>query len=202
MSATDTLIQRVQVLPRAVRWLLLAVAGLALFLVWDNVIRPWSEDFDSRSSRIEAQLSEIREGRGVTQSLRAGAMKGAVISLGAVAPPDDITSVSADLNTLVNESLKKHAATNPNFSARTRGKLPTNALTGIRQGRRIDRYTVDLKFDATPQAAAGVIADIESSPAVHSVNSIRMVRDTGGKLKVALTFEAWALEAKGTGGAA
>jgi len=202
VSATDAIISRVQGFPRAIQWLLLAAVGLVLFLTWDGVIRPLTEDFDSTSSRIEAQLNEIREGRNVTKDLRASAMKNAVVSLGEVAKPEAIDVVSANLNTLVNETLKKHAATNPNFSARTRGKLPNNALTSVRQGGRIDRYTVDLKFDATPQAAAAIIADIESSPAVHSVNSIRMVRDTGGKVKVAIAFEAWTLEAKSKGGAA
>ena len=202
MSATDTLITRVQAMPRAIQWLLLALVGLGLFLLWDNVIRPVTEGFDGTSMRIEAQLAEVRAGREVTRSLRAPDMRKAVISLGPVAAPQSIDTVSGQLNTLVSESLKKHGATNPNFSARTRGKLPNNALTSIRQGGRIDRYTIDLKFDATPQAAAGVISDIESSPAVHSINSIRLVRDSGGKVKVALTFEAWALESKGKGGAA
>ena len=202
MSATDTLIQRVQAMPRAIQWLVLAAVGFVLFLLWDSVIRPLCVEFDKTSSRIESQLNEIRDGRNVTKDLRASAMKNTVVSLGAVAKPEPIDDVSGKLNTLVNETLKKHAATNPNFSARTRGKLPNNALTSIRQGGRIDRYTVDLKFEATPQAAAAIIADIESSPAVHSINSIRMVRDTGGKVKVTLAFEAWTLENKTRGGTA
>jgi hypothetical protein len=88
--------------------------------------------------------------------------------------------------------LNKHRATSAVFSSRPGSRLPRNALVELTGGTgRIDRLTKEVKFDATPDAALAVIADLEASPHVDSISSVRIVRDAGGKVKVTLTIESW-----------
>ncbi len=201
MSGLDRIIQAFQQMPRVIQWAALAVLGTALYLLWDSQIRPWSADLNKEADRIDARVREVRASENVVTKLRSRENADLVTAIGPVRPPAGTAEGSKSFNEVVLEVLQKNGASNPTFSSRSRGKLPKTALMEVTGGRnRVDRMTGDLKFEATPKAAAAIIAELESSPHVDAINSVRIARDAGGRVKVSLTIEAWLLStAEGKG---
>ena len=191
MADTSALIQQFRQMPRVMQWVAVAAAGLVLFVIWDQAIRPQTEAWGKQADVIQSNVAKVRASETVARDLRLS--EPLVKALGPVRVPVPIAEGSRMFNDVVLGVLEKHGVT-PNFSVRSRGKLPKTSLTEVTSGsKRIDRLTGDLKFDATPAAAVAIISELESSPHIESIGSLRMVRDTGGRVKVQLTIEAWTL---------
>lgn len=179
-------------MPRAVQWGLLAAIGFCLFLIWDQFLNPQKGSWDKEAAAIESSVKDIRNTTSVTSKIQG--IKDVVVTLGPVDTPTSSTNGRDALNDAINKVLAQHGVAKDSFAFRSRGKLSKTALVSITTGtKRIDRLTGDLKFDATPKNAAAIIADLESNPDIEAVDSVRMTRDTGGKVKVHLTVEAWVL---------
>ena len=188
-------------MPRALQWALLAIIGFGLFALWDQFLNPLKVSWDKETAAIESSVRDIRNTEAVTSRIQG--VKDVVVALGPVDAPTNDREGAAALNVAINEVLKNNGAVNPSFSFRSRGKLSKTALVSITSGsKRIDRLTGDLKFDATPKNAAAIIAALESNPDIEAVDSVRMTRDTAGKVKVHLTLEIWVLTSESSKGEA
>ncbi len=69
----------------------------------------------------------------------------------------------------------------------------------------MERISGDLKFEARPEAALSIISELEDSPAIESITSVRLSTEAGpGKVRVDLTLEAWVVgsdqRSRGLGG--
>ncbi len=193
MSDTPApLLNRFLSLPRAIQWALLAAIGVTLFLAWDSWVGPMVEDLDRKAETISNDVRSIRAARDLATDLRKTELSNIVTGVGAVRPPRSPAAGTGSFTTVVNELMKKHGITDQDFSLRTRGKLPKNALIGVLPaGKRAERLTGDLKFSAKPEVAVAILAALESSPDIEQVSSVRMTKDQGGKVKVQYTLEAW-----------
>jgi hypothetical protein len=179
-------------MPRALQWALLAAIGFFLFWLWNQFLNPQKDAWDKDAAAIESSVKDIRNTEAVTSKIQG--IKDVVVALGPVDAPTSSVRGRDELNDAVNKVLRDNGALNQSFSFRSRGMLSKTALVSITAGtKRIDRLTGDLKFDANPKAAAAIIADLESNPNIEAVDSVRLTRDTGGKVKVHLTVEAWVL---------
>jgi len=90
--------------------------------------------------------------------------------------------------------VRKHGISDHSFSLRARGKLPKTALVGaMPAGKRAERMSGDLKFSAKPEVAMAILADIESSPDIEQVASVRLVKDANGKVRAHFVLEAWVI---------
>lgn len=188
-------------MPRALQWALLTVIFLGLFWVWDQYVRPLADKWDKQVSAIESRVKDIRATE--TISSKFPGLQEVAVTLGPVDTPTTEKEAEAAFVDAVNRVLQKNGATNQSTSYRSRGKLSKTALMSITGGtKRIDRYTGDLKFDATPKATAAIIADLESDPDIEAVDSVRMTRDTNGKVKVHLTVETWVISSEASKGEA
>lgn len=188
---------RFRALPRAMQWALVAVVGIGGFLLWDATINQWSQQINRSADAILANVSQIRAGTEVTTDFER--MTEVIVGLGPVELPDTPSEGETKLNRVVNDVLKRHTVSNTSFDMRLRGKLPPNALAGVTGGARVDRLVGDLKFTASPAEALAVIAELESSPEIEAVNTVRMTKDAAQKVKVNLTLESWVIsQDKGT----
>jgi hypothetical protein len=179
-------------MPRAIQWALLAAIGFCAFWVWDQYVNPLKDSWDKDAAAIETSVKDIRSTDSVSSRIQG--IKDVVVTLGPVDKPASSKDGQAAVYDAVNKVLAKNGVAKDSFSLRSRGKLSKTALVSITSGnKRIDRLTGDLKFDATPKAAAAIIADLESNPDIEAVDSVRMTRDTNGKVKVHVTVEAWVL---------
>lgn len=182
---------RFRALPRAGQWASIAGVGILGFLLWDATISQWARDIDDSADIMLANVAQIREGAKVRDDFeRLGEV---IVALGPAEKPDTQAEGAAKLNRVVNDVLKRHSVSNQSFDMRLRGKLPPAALAGITQGNRLDRLVGDLKFTATPAEALAVIAELESSPEIESINMVRITKDAAQKVKVNLTVESWVI---------
>lgn len=195
----QTLLQQYQKMSRVMRLATLAAVGLALYFLWDNSIRPATDILKRDADAIASNVSELQRIEAEAERLK-NLNKALVWNIGPVRPPVAVAEGSKQFNDVVLNVLQKHGATNTNFSSRSRGKLPRSALVTYANGRRIDRLTGDIKFDASPEKAAAIIAELEASPHIESVTSLRLARDTGRKVRVTLTVETWVLATEPAGG--
>jgi hypothetical protein len=170
-------------MPRAIQWAVMATTAILLFLVWDSYIAPTTAWFNERANLIENQVREVRDVR-VDGSVRSLAP-----TIGAVQYPDTETASSAAFHAAINGVLSKHSASNPSYSVRN-SNLPPTVMGGVTSDR-LEKLTGDLKFEATVKNAMAIIASLESSPDVEAITSLRMTKDTGGKVKVQMSLESW-----------
>jgi hypothetical protein len=200
MSEHASSFERFRAFPRAIQWAVLAVLAVLLFLVWDEYIAPIGHDWNERADDIQADVNEVRAVHASVREVRN--IEDVVTNLGPVEPPTGESVGTASFNNIVNQVIKKHGAVNDSLGFRSKGNLPKDVSPSISRNKRVERWTGDLKFDATPSAAAAIIADLEASPDIEAVESIRMTRDTQGKVKVHLTIEAWVLSSEAPKGEA
>lgn len=178
----------------------LAAVAIILFLAWDSYVKPLAHDWDIAATGIEKEVDEIYRASMLASDLSRKHMREPVTTLGPVTLPP--REAEERLFELVSETADRHGV-RPSISKLPRAKLPKSVLTGITHGaNRIERLTADVKFDARPEAAIAIIADLESIPEIQAVTSVRMVRDVGGRLKVHLIVESWVISSEADTGAA
>jgi hypothetical protein len=187
-DANPSLSDRFRQWPRAIQWAVLALVAIGMFFLWDTYLKKFQENIGRAADSIETQAGEIRKASEVVRSLQNN--REVVEGLGAVAKPKDAAKGTRELQDTINEILKKHPISGQELDLRTKGRLPPGTLTSV-TSRRLDRLNVDLKFIATPEDAAAIIADLESSPVIASVNTVRLVKDANRKIKVNLSIESW-----------
>lgn len=180
-------------MPRTIQWLAVAAVAVLLFLVWDTYLEPWTAKINTNADITENNIREIRSVQQKAMNNRQ--MEQLITTIGPVRFPESEALSSAAAQQAVNSLLAKHGALKgSSFSVRS-GVLPRKVLEGVATAR-LERLTGDLKFEATPEKAAAIIAELEASPNVEAITSLRMTKDTGGKVKVNLALEAW-VEASG-----
>jgi hypothetical protein len=197
-SATVQLVDRYRALPRALQWGVLTVIGVAAFLLWDATIRPLTDDLDRQAASIEADVARIRAGESIAEDFNKVAR--VVECLGPVAKPGGQADGAAELIGIVNNVRAKHAISNDNFDFRPQGKVPGAGLTSMTGGKRLEKLVGDLRFTATTEDAMAVIAELESSPEIESIKSLRVTKDANRKVKVNLSLESWILPSETTKG--
>jgi hypothetical protein len=195
MSDRRSMIESFRGATRAVQWAIIAAVGLALFFVWSEYLDPVVTEIDARAAEIEEHVQQVRSAQQMEAEFKP--VKNVVETLGKVQFPGSEAESAAAFHSLVNSVLSKNSAANPTFAFRPKGNLPKNALGAAARNRRVERLTGDLKFDASPEAATSIIAELESSPDVEAINSVRITKIAQGKVQVQLALEAWVLASAG-----
>jgi hypothetical protein len=203
MSRFASITQQFRSMNRALQWATLAAVGLGLFLLWDRLLSPASASLARQADALQARVNELRRAPVIVRQFKES-RRDQVIALGPVATPMSESQGAIELQNAVNEVLKRHNISNQglSFDMRTRGRLPSGALVTLTDNKRVDRLAGDLKFVASPEDAAAIIAELESSPIVAAINNLRMTKDAGRKLKVTLSVESWVTSSEQTRGAA
>jgi hypothetical protein len=190
MTSTQTIWQRYRRLPRAGQWAVVAVLGIALFMIWDyyvlSLAAAWNEQADDL-------LADAREAAGGERRLsRMNGLRNTIQGLGPVQRPGTESQAELALNDAVNEVLKRHRVSDDSFNYRGPEKLPRGTLSEVlRTSQRAERITGDLRFDASPTEAIAIIAELEASPTIEAVSDVRMTLQGGQKVRVDLTVESW-----------
>ncbi|MCZ6735118.1 MAG: hypothetical protein O7C65_04950 [Planctomycetota bacterium] len=196
MTKTQTIWNRFRQLPRAVQWAGLAAIGIGLFLLYDEHVRPITTTWHDHADEMLTEVGEAAKSENRSRQLRA--MREPILGLGAVETPGNEAQGSNALNDAVNEVLKRHNVTRDSFNLRGATRLPRSTLSHIIQTNQlVQRITGDFRFDAAPDEAIAIIAELESSPMIEAISSVRITRVSGTrKVTVDLTVEAWIVSAE------
>ncbi len=197
-EAKASLTARWNALPVRWKWISAAVAGAIVFIAYTDLIWPVAERWNAESSRLEAILDRA-EGN-VAQL--PPSLEAAVEALGPIQVPRTEGEGSLALAETITEAIGSQPVSNFSFDARAGSRLPPAALREIvsGSGQRVERVVGEVGFTATPEQAAAIIAELESSPEIESISRLRMVRSqTDRKVDVKMTVEAWILTGRGRG---
>lgn len=196
MSSEQTRWQRFRRLPRALQWAVYAAVGMGGFVVVNDHIWKQAAEWRRQADSIQAQLQDVHDGRSIADKLLK--MQDTIVAHGRVSIPDsdDAEAGSDAFNATVTAVLKAHAVRKDSFDRRDLSNLKLDHASFVPAGQEAHYISGDLRFEASPDEAAAVIAELESSPNIEAVTSVRMTRLGGARrVKVQVTLEAWVLTA-------
>ena len=187
-------------LPRAGRWLALAVIGFGGFTVLDSWAWPLADKLSSRADRLEKVLQRASSrAEGLPRDVREAA-----VAFGPNAVLGDEASGKERLTSLIAEVFKKRNISQGQ-DVRPGQPLPATVAQslGSISDAKLGKTVAELQFKATPDAALAIIAELESSPEVDAIGDIRLDYDPKDKrVGVQMSVEKWGFLTGVSGGGA
>lgn len=193
MSALEKVIQKVQQMPRATQWAVYAFMGLFLFLIWDQVVWPLTNEWKQRADAIHNDVRQVKASQEILEQFQS--LQPQIIALGKVKLPGDKARRISAVQNSVNEILSKHSVSEQSFSI-TDGRVKRGTLASVSGIRKLGAIKGELQFTSTPEIAVAIIAELESDVNIEFISVIRFTKAPGKKVKVKLTLEAWVIEAR------
>jgi len=192
MSVAQTISSQLQQMSRALRWSIYALAGLALFLLWDGLIAPTTDEWRTKADAIQTKVDRVRAASSLIG--RFNALHGEIIGIGPVSLPESESQGRQAIQDVIIEVLKGHNVAEPSLSIAD-SRVQRGTLAGIVGTKRLGALKADLEYTATPQDAVAIIAELEASPEIEFIRTIRMNKAPNNRIKVRLTLETWVLGA-------
>jgi hypothetical protein len=196
----NALIQRFRALPRSGKWL----AGFAVFLaVYFIAIEPLATLYGAVRIQAEQNRAKLLEA-GARVDRRGQEQQRIVLGssrYGSVSPPGPEQRIAGELDLTIARVLDAHGITSPTITTRRSSPLGPGPLQDeFGEAARIERVVKVIEFEASPERAAGVLGDLEASPAVVGV-PFAQLRRTGGRagqagervVRAEFRVEAWVL---------
>lgn len=195
------LVDSVMRLPRAARW---AVLAAVVFGAYFLVVEPLLDLTNRHAAAADAIESNLR---------RAGELSsddsdtGRIIATGIRAfgrpkLPTDPSARPEVIHRVVDDVLELHGVENRTKTERS-STLTGERARALAEGGRIERYIVEVSFDAPQEAVAGIIADLERSPEISAVSRVKIDRtavggrwgeesaDEHGMVRATIAAETW-----------
>ena len=187
--------ERWKKLPRASKWLVVAVIGMGAYFAIEPVLDARMlaasradeaaerlHQYSQRSSQFKAAQNEI--GLGTTQ-------------FGDVEMPSSGTGVVSAASNRIREALTDRGITEWNIQTRRGVPLGRGVLGELVEGedQEIQRVTFDVQLTDAPEVVAAVLAEIERMPEVTTIGNVE-IRKAGGdgrKVQARLTPETWVI---------
>lgn len=195
----SALSDRWAVLPRAARWLIMAGAFVAAYFVVVEPALVWTERLDTKADILQSGLERERERRGAESDAGQTLARGAS-QFGDVLPPGRAER-SGVLNARIEEALRGRAVSGLSIKARAPLPLGRASMAGvIGENEQVQRLILDLDFEAPPEVAMSILAELERSKEVASVGRVilRRVEKDGQKLvQASVSPEAWIIAPRG-----
>jgi hypothetical protein len=192
-STWSTRWQQFQTLPRAVRWLAIALVTVVAFIVVNDYVWAIGRYWHEKADTIERKVTDA--GDKAQREQQARALQTAVVALGPVEMPDSLAESQETLRGAVTSVLAKYRSVtgSDSFDPKGAATMP-EVLRGALPGKRIERISGEVRFDASVEDAIAIIADLESHPAIESVTTVRIIRQSSiKKVRVNLTVDAWVI---------
>lgn len=176
--------------PRALRWSVYALLGMLLFLLWDSIVFPVTENWKSRADLIQLRVDRVREGGDLTAAFER--LQDEVRAYGSIELPGPESSGRIELNAAINDILERYSITEESSSV-SQSKVRKGTLGNYAGNKRLESLKLVFDFISSPKDALSIIADLEANPAVEFITSLRITKAPSKKVKVHLTIESWVL---------
>lgn len=201
MSIAD----KYKALPRAAKWGVLACAAIvAYFGVVEpalNAMNRWSSRADTKERELAAFAREREARKGADDAAARG-----VTQYGIIDAPGDPAERSAAFNRRIAQVLEAEGIKQ---SASTSSESPVARNSRLQQfygsEASVQRIASELRFDATPEQLARVMAALEQSPEVASISRLQVRQGASGPdknprlLSVTMKVQAWQVRQKAKG---
>ena len=189
LDRNPTLAQ-IRSLPTAGRYGVIALAILAAYFAVDSWSWSWARAWDLEADRIQKILSDSAKITANSSDTPAIGPE----TFGPVLPIGSESEGAQSMATAVVEIVKKYSTTNFSYDA----QRASTRLSGVSaNGEKIAKVSGELQFECSADVFSKIVADIESSPAIESISSIRLQRkEVEKKLNVRMTVDTWVIPGK------
>ena len=189
LDRNPTLAQ-IRSLPTAGRYGVIALAILVAYFAVDSWSWSWARAWDLEADRIQKILSDSAKITANSSDTPAIGPE----TFGPVLPIGSESEGAQSMATAVVEIVKKYSTTNFSYDA----QRASTRLSGVSaNGEKIAKVSGELQFECSADVFSKIVADIESSPAIESISSIRLQRkEVEKKLNVRMTVDTWVIPGK------
>lgn len=192
----ETARQQFQRLSPVMKFGVVMLAFIALFLVWDSTIRQVGLSWELAVSEMQEEIDRLESGRQLEK--KASSVGATIITLGEVAVPPNESEAREALTRTIDKILDEFRSriTGEDFSQGQVTLLPANTLQQvIESDERAAQVTFNFQFEAPPEVASEIITRLEASPNVTSIRSVHITRIGGSRsqkqVKVNLELQTW-----------
>ncbi len=193
---------RYAALPRAIRWSVLFVAFIVVYLGVIEPIMGLTGRLNQRADLHQIRLSTYQQ-QAEKRAQADNQIARGTIRFGDVQMPDAGAGRSNELFTRISEILSTREIARPNVTAQRPIPIKLDAETQdmlAGPSRELQRLIFDIRIEGTPEAIAGVIADLERTPQVTSISQIvlrRVGRPEERKISATILPETWVIAERG-----
>lgn len=190
-----TLGERFLGLPRAMQW---SVIALVAFLLYFVVLEPaliWKSELDENIAAADIVLTELQEQVKDREADLSSYERG-LSRHGEVLPPRPLSEVSSKVFDLWEQiSLEFDSVTGLRLQTGEAG-FSGDSLPGtlVPPGASLVAVRFTANFEATPEDVIAIVRQLEASPLIHSVSSLRIRLNTADErmLSAQIETESWA----------
>lgn len=202
----SAILARYNALPRAAKWGLLAALAIGFYFGGVepalNAMNTWTTRANNKERELTAFAKEREARKGADDAAALG-----VTRYGIVEPPGDPAERSAAFNRRVSQVLEAEGIKQ---STSTSSESPVGRNSMLQQffgvEASVQKIGSELRFDATPEQLARVVAALEQSPEVSSISRVQVRQGASGGgeknprlLGVTMKVQAWQVRPKARG---
>jgi len=199
----NALLARFTVLPRAVKWMLLAGSLIVLYFGVFEPTLAFADRWNTRAASLESALARDKELAGLEGD--GWKIQSAQSAFGEPVRPGQKDVTPEGLLRVVNAVLDQHAVGGRTVSEST-SALTGDAAVALGVGE-IRRFILQVSFESDAATVAAVLADLERAPEVAAVSRLRIDKasirfgadEDEGLVRATLSPEAWIAARPGSG---
>lgn len=182
-------------LPRATKWLVIAVVGTIAYFAVEPLLDARmlaASRADESAERLRQYSQQSRQFKKAQDEIRLGTTQ-----FGEVEMPSSGTGVVSTASNKIREALSDRGITEWNIQTRRGVPLGRGVLTELleSEGEEIQRVSFDVQLTDAPEVVTTVLAEIEQMPEVTTIGSVE-IRKVGGdaqKVQARFTPETWVI---------
>lgn len=197
-------------LPRSARWVVLAGAFMGVYFLVIEPLLDRANNHDAAADAIENNLrraSQLSDEDSDDGRLLATGMK----TYGRPQLPSDAAAKPESVQRIVDQILEDHGVDSRTKTERNSTMTGDRARALAADGK-IERYIVEVSFEATQETVAAIIADLEQAPGISAVSRVKIDRtaiggrfgedfgapgaggeSAAGRVRATISAEAWVL---------
>ncbi len=177
---------------RAIKWAAIAIPVLVAYLILDYGFWQVSSNLAIRGDRIERVIAASKKRSASIE----GSVESAVRAFGPVDAPASKDDGADALSTSIAAIFKQN---NTNYGLGIREQRISSRSLESAVGSKIEKVVAEIRFEATPDAASAIIAQLEAAPEIDSISDLKLnYQPQTRRVTVQLSAEAWTLERGGS----
>ena len=198
----NRMIEFIKSLPRAGQWAVLAGTVFGAYFVIIEPALELQQRWAFKADQLQATLDQARTRTAAASGDESMLANGAA-RFGAIRFPVDSRRIAEqDLNRRIVEIFQSHGIDTVPRETRAPASLGRQALSDvIPPESEVNRLIVDIEFEASPETAMAIIADLEGSDVIHGLGRVHIKRPVEAEnrlVEVNVSPETWYIQEKGS----
>jgi hypothetical protein len=181
------------------RWLIVFGVFIIAYYI---VLEPTLDAANTARNRADVLEAAVRRDRAMLASAarRGGEIDRAVVTYGLPRHPARPDARPEGLQRAVNMILMDNGVSNATYSERSAPIRSDEAVRVVGQAAKLDRFVLDVTFEASPERAMAILAKLEQAEEVTSISRVKIDKSAAGRgrdsdgartVRVNIAVESW-----------